>query len=327
MAATKRDSFSCLSIFLLIALIAAMIFECSPRQEIKQQKIDSVAVLSAIEPSGAEVREKHLFVKVGKDIKMKNYFSFLDSLIAHYDTLPIKLTEYAVVHSNPWILDSLRGSDYYIQKRKGVFLYDQSEKVILHRGDSLIIPESSAVALIDKKFKSTILDLNIPEYTLRVIQLGDTILTSKVRVGRNDEEFLPIAGHMVDLRTPIGKGEIVRVERRPTYINPDTGERFAVTKRDDGRTTKMPIIPWIEPSINGIRYGALIHPTTNPNSLGKSYSHGCIGTTEADAWTIYYNSPIGTKVVFRYDLKIRDFRGDTIQLKDIYHLSKQRNQE
>jgi L,D-transpeptidase catalytic domain len=123
----------------------------------------------------------------------------------------------------------------------------------------------------------------------------------------------------VDLRTPIGKGEIVKIERIPVYRNPETGERYELTRRDDGRTTKMPIIPSLEPAINGIRPGKVIHATTNPQSLGKAYSHGCIGMTEANAWTIYYSAPLRTKVIYRYDLKIRDIHGDTVRLKDIYH--------
>lgn len=42
-----------------------------------------------------------------------------------------------------------------------------------------------------------------------------------------------------------------------------TGIKYDSTCRDDGNYTKMPVIPWLEPSINGIRYGAMIHPTTN----------------------------------------------------------------
>jgi L,D-transpeptidase ErfK/SrfK len=224
-----------------------------------------------------------------------------------------------MVHANPWVLDTLRDSDYYIQKEKGYFLYDQAEKVILHHGDSLMIPDSSTIATIHRQLKSTIIDLNIPQFTLRLIQLHDTILTCQVRVGRNEDKYLPLVGRVVDLRTPIGKGEIVKIERIPVYRNPETGEQYELTRRDDGRTTKMPIIPSLEPAINNIRYGKVIHATTNPQSLGKAYSHGCIGMAEANAWTIYYNAPLGTKVVYRYDLKVRDLYGDTILLKDIYH--------
>jgi L,D-transpeptidase ErfK/SrfK len=192
--------------------------------------------------------------------------------------------------------------------------------VILHRGDSLLIPDSALVNKISNKLKTTTLDLNIPEFKLRLLQEGDTILVSTVRVGKNKEEYLSLAGHTVDLRTPIGQGEIIRIERNPYYINPDDGKRYDSTRRDDGQYTKMPIIPWLEPTINGIRYGDMIHATTNINTLGKASSHGCIGTSESDAWVIYYNSPLGTKVTFRYDLILKGNHNDTIQLKDIYFL-------
>ena len=84
------------------------------------------------------------------------------------------------------------------------------------------------------------------------------------------------------------------------------GKRYEQTKRDDGRYTKMPLIPYIEPEINGHRYGELIHPTTNPITLGKAYSNGCVGMKEADTWRLYYYAPLGTKVVFRYDLEIEN---------------------
>jgi L,D-transpeptidase ErfK/SrfK len=76
--------------------------------------------------------------------------------------------------------------------------------------------------------------------------------------------------------------------------------------------------PSLTPSINGIITGALIHATTNPKSLGKAYSNGCIGTSEPDIWSIYYAAPPGTKVKFRYDLDVRDKNGNIKKLKDIY---------
>ena len=82
----------------------------------------------------------------------------------------------------------------------------------------------------------------------------------------------------------------------------------------------MPQIPWIETEINGIRNGQMIHPTTNPKSLGKAYSNGCIGTKEADAWVIYYHAPLGTKVKIRYDLETYEEGMVISVLKDIYEL-------
>jgi L,D-transpeptidase ErfK/SrfK len=261
------------------------------------------------------------YVAVPHDVSIGHYFRFLDSLVNATDTSRgWKGSEYVLAHSNPWILDSLKASDYYIQKGRGVFLFDQSKKVVLHRGDSLAIPDSLWATSILEKLNSTIIDLNIPEYTMRIFQSGDTLLKTKVRVGRNGTQYLELAGHDVDLRTPIGEGKIIRVERNPIVINPETGIRYKGTYRDDGRFTKMPVIPWLEPEINGIRYGALIHPTTNPATIGFPYSHGCVGTSEADAWTIYYNAPIGTRVNFRYDLSVVNDHGDSLLLADIYKI-------
>ena len=81
---------------------------------------------------------------------------------------------------------------------------------------------------------------------------------------------------------------------------------------------ELPQIPWLETEINGVRNGQLIHPTTNPNTLSKSYSNGCIGTGEGDAWIIYYYAPINTKVIIRYNLKRINKEGDTLTLKNIY---------
>lgn len=129
-----------------------------------------------------------------------------------------------------------------------------------------------------------------------------------------------MAGREISLRTPIGEGEIVRIEKNPTFINPSNNHRYYATRRDDGMYTKLPLIPWLEPSIGGVRPGALIHPTTNPETLGKAYSNGCVGTPEGAAWRIYYYAPLGTKVRFRYDLDIVTEAGDTLHLEDIYNL-------
>ncbi len=86
--------------------------------------------------------------------------------------------------------------------------------------------------------------------------------------------------------------------------------------------TKLPQIPFLETELNGFRHGQLIHPTTNPETLGKAYSNGCIGTKEADAWVLYYYAPIDTKIHIRYDLNTLDENGNTIILNDIYGYSR-----
>lgn len=259
---------------------------------------------------------------VDRTIRIRQYFSFFDSLIAAIDTFPgWRLDEYILIHANYWILDTLRSYDYYtMMQDRDSFVYDQKEMIVLHPADTFLIPDSIWTSEIRKKLSSTYIDVNIPEFRLRIIQAGDTILNCPVRVGRNAHKYLVVAGRQVNLRTPIGEGEIIRVNRNPDFVNPATGKKYTGTHRDDGKFTMMPLIPWLEPSINGIRYGAMIHPTTNPETLGQAYSHGCIGTSEKDAWTVYYNAPLGTKVIFRYDLDIVNENGDTTHLQDVYHL-------
>jgi hypothetical protein len=304
-----------------------LIASCGPK---KSTIIDSNAQSDTNQDNSGLINNKNLtlpdsiqyWVEVTKDVKVKEYFKFMDKLVAEADTFKTWHTnEYILAHANSWIIDSLKSFDYYQMMENGRFIYDQTELIILRKGDSLAFPDSAYTARIQAKLNTTIIDVNLPEFKLRLIQQGDTILTIPVRVGRDAEKFLFVVGRVVNLRTPIGVGEIVRTDRMHKVINLNTGKEYPGTNRDDGKFTKMPIIPWIEPSINGIRYGAMIHPTTNPTTLGKAYSHGCIGTTEADAWDVYYNSPVGTKVIFRYDLKILSEKGDTIQLEDIYHLA------
>jgi len=265
-------------------------------------------------------------VVVEKDITMKKYFTFLDTIVSKYLVLAGSgLGEYVLVHHNPWILDSLRSFDYYQQKAHGRFIYDLSQQIIFHQGDRIEIPDSISVARIIEKLKSTRIDLNIPEFRLRVIQEKDTVLSFPVRVGRNAEEYIEFVGRTVNLRTPRGTGEIVNVLRTPVLYNLKTGEKYEQTKRDDGRYTLMPVIPSLEPMINGMRYGNMFHATTNINTLGKAYSHGCIGMSEADAWSLYYHAPVGTRINFRYDLNIINAKGDTIQLRNIYKIDNKVN--
>ena len=257
---------------------------------------------------------------VPHDVKMKHYFTFIDSLRRVFDTLlPYKLTEYILVRSNSFIIDSLENTDYYRMKMRDSFVYDQKKLVILRKGDTLKIPTLEKVDTLKAKMARTSLDINIPEFKLRIIEGNDTIYTFPVRVGQNRTRYLEEVGREVDLRTLKGTGTIAFVYKKDFFIDPVEGKKFTSTKRDDGNRTLMPLQPWLEPKINGQLRGQLIHPTTNPSSLYKAYSNGCIGTREADIWRIYYYAPVGTKVRIRYDLKVRSENGDTIQLKHIYN--------
>ena len=248
------------------------------------------------------------------DIYFYRFFTLIDSVASVH--LPEQLSvsgDLVLVAANPWILDSLRQTDYRDAAAKGRMIDDLNKELIIPAGAPIRIPDSLEAIQIADSLRSTRLVLNIPEFKLRLIRAADTILTASVRVGRNEQIFLEAVGHEVDLRTPVGEGHIYRVWRTPKSVNLHTGEVYEVTRRDDNRVTKMPPVPSLEPEINGYRTGKMIHATTNPVTLGKAYSHGCVGVSEADMWTIYFNMPVGAKVEFRYDL---NSGGKTF--KDVY---------
>ncbi|TNE60217.1 MAG: murein L,D-transpeptidase [Bacteroidetes bacterium] len=257
---------------------------------------------------------------VTRDIRIQDYFAYLDSLVLVYDDLtPYPMTEHLLIRFNAWVIDTLAETDYYRRMERGEFVYDQHQMVVLHKGDSLLIPNAWEAGRLQQRMDMTWLDINIPEFRLRIVEGSDTLYTMKVRVGQNKKRFQQVLNRTADLRTRPGAGQIVRIARAPTlFEDPHTGRRYTVTQRDDGRVTEMPTIPWLEPAINGERLGQMIHPTTNPETLGKAYSNGCIGSKEGDAWRIYYYAPVGTVVQIRYDLQEVTPAGDTIRFPDIY---------
>tara|TARA_R110002050_G_scaffold300287_1_gene468584 strand:- start:12356 stop:13303 length:948 start_codon:yes stop_codon:yes gene_type:complete len=264
-------------------------------------------------------KAKPLLAYVTKDITVGHYFKFMDSLANRYDSLvPYALSEHVLVHANPWIMDTLANTDYYRQMALDSFVYDQSKMIVLKAHDTLLIPNDTEGQGIIRDLEHTWIDVNIPEFKLRIYQDSLLLYTFPVRVGQHRKRYLAMGDRITDLRTKTGKGKIVRLERNPHFYNPVTGKRFYVTKRDDKKTTIMPIIPWIETEINGIRNGQMIHPTTNPETLGRAYSNGCIGVAESDAWIIYYHAPLNTPIQIRYDLTILDDKGEKRELEDIY---------
>ena len=194
--------------------------------------------------------------------------------------------------------------------------------IVLPKGAIITIPDSLKAIKLQNSFKNISIDVNIPEYKLRILKDSTELFEFPIRVGRDEKKYLKMAGRVLNLKTKTGSGIIVKHVRNPSYYNPVNGHQYFVTKRDDDKITKLPQIPFIETEINGLRNGQLIHPTTNPITLEKAYSNGCIGTKEADAWVIYYYAPIGTKIKIRYDLKVMDRNGKNLVLKDIYGLNK-----
>ncbi|MEM5565429.1 L,D-transpeptidase [Psychroserpens sp. AS72] len=262
-------------------------------------------------------------IEVTKDVTIANYFEYLDSIVFKYDSLTsYKLTEHLLVRRNPWIIDTLQNTDYYRMMARDSFVYDQKKLIALAKGSLIVIPDSIQAKTLFSVFQKTTIDINIPEFKLRIYEDTIQLYEFPIRVGRNEKKYLKMSDRVQDLKTKIGEGYIVNYVRDARYANPVNNHEYFVTNRDDKKVTKLPRIPFIETEINGLRYGQLIHPTTNPETLGKAYSNGCIGTREGDAWVIYYHASINTKVKIRYDLNVVNEEGDTIILKDIYGYNK-----
>ena len=258
-------------------------------------------------------------VRVTRNIRVEDYFGYVDSLVNNYDSLvPYALSEHLLVRNNPWIMDTLANTDYYRMIARDSFVYNQSQLIALPKGSILKIPDSLNACRMLEDFANTEIDVNIPEFKLRIFQDSTLLHTFPIRVGQNRKRYLKFGDRVTDLKTKTGKGTIVDHVKHPEFYNPVDGKQFYVTKRDDGKTTLMPQIPWIETEINSVRNGQMIHPTTNPKTLGKAYSNGCIGTKEADAWVIYYHVPLGTKIKIRYDLETYDEGLVVSVLRDIY---------
>ncbi len=253
--------------------------------------------------NGMQVDTSPTRIKITKNIVVGDYFQYVDSLVQHYDSiLPYPLSEHLLVRNNLWIIDTLANTDYYRRMERDSFVYDQRQQIVLPKGSTLRLPDSLNACRMLEEFTNTEIDINIPEFKLRIFQDSVLVHSFPVRVGQNRERYLKMGDRITDLRTKTGEGKIVAHVKDPEFFNPVDGKQFYLTKRDDGKRTVMPQIPWIETEINGIRNGQMIHPTTNPETLEKAYSNGCIGTNEADAWVIYYHAPLGTKVKIRYDL-------------------------
>ena len=301
-----------------ILLLIGVLICCNKAKPNLQQQLPPAGVTHDILP--VTVPDTLFTFTVAHDVKIKDYFKYVDSLTHAFDTLlPYKLTEYLLVRSNPFIMDTLENTDYYRMKMRDTFVYDQKQLLVLKQGDRLKIPTQAVVDTFNAKIGRTRLDINIPEFKLRVIEGADTIYTFPVRVGQNRTRFLSEVGRETDLRTRVGNGYILNVYKKDYSTDPVKGKKFTTTNRDDERQTLMPLLPWLETKINGQRFGQLIHPTTNPASLWRAYSNGCMGVREADIWRIYYYAPVGTKVNIRYNLMVREENGDTLQLKDIYN--------
>lgn len=239
-------------------------------------------------------------------IKIQNYFKKIDSLVVVYDSsTSYPLSEHLSVKANPWIMENLANTDYYKMMESDSFVYDQKQLTVITPMDSIVIPVSLVAVNLINRINKIHINVNIPKFKLRIYKGSILLYTFLIRVGQDRKRYLKMGDCITNLQTQIGKGKIIGYSRYPDFYNPVNGKQFYLTHRDDKKTTLMPQIPWIINEINGIRNGQLIHPTTNPKSLNKAYSNGCIGVAEEDAWGIYCHAAIGTPISIRYDLEVK----------------------
>lgn len=270
-------------------------------------------------PHDNKVAEIPIEIIVNKDVPIRSYFKWMDSIVAdHNQTHNYEINEYLLVHNNKWIIDTLANTDYYYLMDKGIFNEDSQSLLALKKDQVLVIPDSIQTQKLKAQLDNTSLEVNIPEFRLRIIQDDKVIYKFPVRVGQVGKRYMEMAKANVDMRTKPGIGEIVRVNKEPTFANPTNNRKYERTNRDDKKNTALPAIPWLEPEINGIRYGHLIHPTTNLATLEKASSNGCIGLRESDAWIVYYYAPLGTKVDIKYELQGKNDAGETVEFENIY---------
>lgn len=137
-------------------------------------------------------------------------------------------------------------------------MYDQTQLLVLHKGTKLMVPDSIWDASIRKKLKETFIDVKIPESHCKFsIRQKNSEVCGKSRAICKSKN-----SHLQGINS--SHLQVNRVTLIPKQV------KYYKTRRVDGKYTLMPIIPWIESSINGIRYDAMIHLVTNPETLEKA---------------------------------------------------------
>ena len=112
---------------ILCSLILIVIFSCKNESEqpIELVKNDKDSSSTLIE----KTRDSVIFkVPVKAKITVVNYFKYMDTLVARYNSLvKYSLTEHIIVRANPWIIDTLENTDYYRRKERREFVYNQKK--------------------------------------------------------------------------------------------------------------------------------------------------------------------------------------------------------
>lgn len=156
---------------------------------------------------------------------------------------------------------------------------DGAEVVIPSR---YIIPQAERTGLV----------INLPEMRLYYFPKPDkgakpVVITHPISIGR------------MDWRTPLGKTTVVRKQKDPAWIPPQSIKAEAIA---DGR---LPPPDYVPPGPNNPlgrhalylgTAGYLIHGTDKPFGIGMRVTHGCLRMYPEDVERLFDRVPVGTPV-------------------------------
>lgn len=141
-----------------------------------------------------EIAKKSIELRINEDVPINSYFKWMDSIVAvHNQTHNYDIDEYLIVHNNPWIIDTLAHTDYYYLMDRGIFNEDSQSLIALKKDQVLVIPDSLQTQELKAQLDATSLELNIPEFRLRIIQNENELYKFPVRVGKVGKKYLEMA--------------------------------------------------------------------------------------------------------------------------------------
>lgn len=150
-----------------------------------------------------------------------------------------------------------------------IMLVNRKSSTRIRPGDRLKIPKGDVTILVDKD-----------TFTLTLLLDGMYIRQYRVGIGRYN-------------KTPEGTFEVGSMRKKPIWYAPD-GKVYAYGHPKNVLGTR-----WIglkeTPEYSG--YG--IHGTTQPDTIGKAVSNGCIRMRNEDVEQVFDLVHIGTKVIIR----------------------------
>lgn len=141
--------------------------------------------------------------------------------------------------------------------------------------------------------------INVPAMRLEMFEDGQLVKSYGISVGK------PAT------RTPLGTFQIVTKVKNPTWYGPN--KEVVKPGRNNPVGTR-----WIGLDLKG--YG--IHGTSQPKSIGRAASHGCIRMRNSEVEDLFARIQIGDQVEILYETVMAD--GTT--LRDLYGLLPQLNE-